>query len=109
MMSLKVVMMKERHLPEEGRSPRHSSSPPHPTDAVNRVASPTTLPLKEHLKRGWDWVVFVWQMLQRLGGPLDILRTFGTILSILMTRLLMQLHLKKRDSKDQYCCQRLRE
>jgi hypothetical protein len=51
--------------------------------------------LKENIKRGWDWVVFVWQMLRRLGGPMDVLRTFSTIVSILITRLLVQAGLKK--------------
>ncbi len=82
--------MRETHAREEVRSPQnHPSPPPTPPSA-------TSLTLKEHIKRGWDWVVFVWQMLQRLGGPMDILRTFGTIFSILVTRLLVQLGLKKR-------------
>jgi hypothetical protein len=82
--------MREPYQTEEVRSqPQYLSPPP-------VSPSPTSLPFKEHIKRGWDWVIFVWQMLQRLGGPLDILRTFGTIFSILMTRLLVQLGLKKR-------------
>lgn len=82
--------MREPYQKEEVRSPQNSPSPSPPPPP------PPPLTLKENIKRGWDWVVFVWQMLQRLGGPLDVLRTFGTISSILITRLLVQLGLKKR-------------
>lgn len=82
--------MREPHQTEQVRSPRKYPAPP-PTPPP-----PASLTLKEHIKRGWDWVVFVWQMLRRLGGPLDILRTCGTIVAILLTRLLIQLGLKKR-------------
>ncbi|NJP09947.1 MAG: hypothetical protein HC866_11070 [Leptolyngbyaceae cyanobacterium RU_5_1] len=65
----------------------------------SQLASPASIPLREQIKRGWDWVVFVWQMLQRLGGPLDILRTLGRIISILVTRLLVQLGVIKQGKR----------
>jgi hypothetical protein len=46
--------------------------------------------LRGEILKGWHWVVFVWGMLKRIGGPLDILRTFWTILSMLAKRTLAQ-------------------
>lgn len=60
------------------------------------VDQPLPIPLKEQIQRGVDWVVFVWQMLRRLGGPLDILRTIWMIVSVLVTRLLVQQGLIKK-------------
>jgi len=52
---------------------------------------PETKPsLKEDIRRGWDWVVFGWQTLRRLGGPIAILSAFYTVVSILVKRTLVQ-------------------
>jgi hypothetical protein len=46
--------------------------------------------LRGEILKGWHWVVFVWGMLKRIGGPTDIVRTFWTILSLLVKRTLAQ-------------------
>lgn len=69
--------------------PSHSDTPVE-NPAPPTVDQPLPIPLKEQIQRGVDWVVFVWQMLRRLGGPLDILRTIWMIVSVLVTRLLVQ-------------------
>jgi hypothetical protein len=46
--------------------------------------------LRGEILKGWHWVVFVWGMLKRIGGPADIVRTFWTILSMLVKRTLAQ-------------------
>ncbi len=67
-----------------------------PADAPTLPDSPpVTIPLREQIKRGWDWVVFVGQMLCRVGGPIDLLLAFWTMISILVTRLLTQLGLRR--------------
>ncbi len=48
------------------------------------------LPLRGEILKGWHWVVFVWGMLKRIGGPIDILCTFWTILSMMLKRTLTQ-------------------
>jgi len=77
-----------------------------PTNALSSSAKkmedieqpPQAAPISfgEQIKRGWDWVVFVWQMLRRLGGPLDWLLAFWTLISLLLTRLLTQLGVLKK-------------
>jgi hypothetical protein len=52
-------------------------------------------PLRGEIVKGWHWVVFVWGMLKRLGGPMAILRTFWTIISLLVKRTLAQWGLGK--------------
>jgi hypothetical protein len=46
--------------------------------------------LRGEILKGWYWVVFVWGMLRRIGGPVAILRTFWTILSMMVKRTLAQ-------------------
>jgi hypothetical protein len=46
--------------------------------------------LRGEILKGWYWVVFVWGMLKRIGGPGYILRTFWTILSMMVKRTLAQ-------------------
>lgn len=68
-----------------------------PADAPSALpdSPPATIPLREQIKRGWDWAVFVGQMLRRVGGPIDLLLAFWTMISILATRLLTQLGLRR--------------
>jgi hypothetical protein len=82
-----------KDLPETGSSAEHLANTAIPP------AQSTSVSLTEAIKRGWDWVVFVWRMLQRLGGPLEVLRTFGMIISILVTRLLTQMGLFQKTNK----------
>ncbi|WP_287128100.1 hypothetical protein [Candidatus Cyanaurora vandensis] len=42
------------------------------------------------VRRGWDWIQFVWQMLRRIGGPGAILRTLWFVLTLLWQRTLTQ-------------------
>jgi len=46
--------------------------------------------LRGEILKGWHWVVFIWGMLKRIGGPVAILRTFWTILSLMVKRTLTQ-------------------
>ena len=57
--------------------------------------APVAIPLGEQVKRGWDWVVFVWRTIRRIGGPLDLLLAIWTILSLLIHRFLVQLGVRK--------------
>jgi hypothetical protein len=58
-------------------------------DRVEKKAE-EKLSLRGEILKGWYWVVFVWGMLKRIGGPLAILRTFWTILSMMVKRTLTQ-------------------
>ncbi|MEB3338352.1 MAG: hypothetical protein VKJ46_12875 [Leptolyngbyaceae bacterium] len=66
----------------------------------NREESPASasayVPLGEAIKRGWDWVVFSWSMLQRLGSFQEVVRTFVTVISLLTKRTLIQWGLLKK-------------
>jgi hypothetical protein len=42
------------------------------------------------LRKGWYWMVFVWRMLGRMGGPLGIARTFWLVGRKLLHRTLVQ-------------------
>lgn len=46
--------------------------------------------LRTEIARGWDWLVFVWQMLGRMGGLPGIVRTLWTVLGTLVKRTLVQ-------------------
>ncbi|AGY58496.1 hypothetical protein GKIL_2250 [Gloeobacter kilaueensis JS1] len=46
--------------------------------------------LRREIDRAWAWVVFVWQMLRRLGGPRATLRTLAFIVALLVRRTLVQ-------------------
>ncbi|MBD2261015.1 hypothetical protein H6G13_25925 [Pseudanabaena sp. FACHB-2040] len=46
--------------------------------------------LWEEIKRGWEWVVFVWKLLPRIGGIGAWIRTLFFIISLLINRLLIQ-------------------
>lgn len=70
-------------------------SPPHSESSdPNEQLSP--IPFSEQVKRGWHWVVFVWQMLRRMGGPIDWLLAFWTLISLLTNRFFSQLGLPKK-------------
>jgi hypothetical protein len=58
---------------------------------ANREAKVEQKPsLRGEILKGWHWAVFVWGMLRRIGGPVAILRTFWTILSMMAKRTLAQ-------------------
>lgn len=46
--------------------------------------------LWEEIGKGWEWVVFSWQMLRSIGGPVAIARTLGSVLCLLLKRTLVQ-------------------
>ncbi len=74
-------------------SPLNEFPDPSPDNALLQPPPlpPATKPSpQENIKRGWDWIVFGWQTLRRLGGPLDILSAFYTVVSILVKRTLVQ-------------------
>lgn len=61
------------------------------------VDSPNSLPeapseysLREEIRRGWEWVVFVWQVMRRIGGPKEILQALATLTQLLLRRTLTQ-------------------
>jgi hypothetical protein len=79
--------MSEQPIPDSPQ-PAPPESPFQPSAIAQ--PSPTKPSLAEDLKRGWDWIVFAWQTLKRLGGPLEILTAFSTVVSILVKRTLVQ-------------------
>ncbi len=64
--------------------------------ATESPQSPTRVPLSEDIRRGWEWVVYVGQMIRRLGGPIEILRTAYLIISMMVKRMLVQWGCMKR-------------
>lgn len=42
--------------------------------------------LLEDIQRGWAWVVFVVQMLGRIGGPIAIARSLSSTVAMLLER-----------------------
>jgi hypothetical protein len=42
--------------------------------------------LLEEIGKGWEWVVFTFKMLSRVGGPIAIAKTLLNTLSILIGR-----------------------
>lgn len=52
--------------------------------------TPAKVSLWEEIIRGWEWVVFTWRMLQRLGGFGAIVRSLLSVLSLLIKRMLIQ-------------------
>ncbi|MDX2096492.1 MAG: hypothetical protein SFW36_01840 [Leptolyngbyaceae cyanobacterium bins.59] len=77
----------------------HSELKPVPSPSPSSTPEPSPasgVPLGETLRRGWDWVVFVWQTGRRLGGPGEVFRTIFTVLSLLIRRTLTQWGLLKR-------------
>lgn len=81
--------------PDRSPNPLESSSEA-PFNQPESLEQPVSIPLREQIKRGWDWVVFVWQMLRRVGGPLDLLLAFWTMISVLVGRLLTQLGILRK-------------
>lgn len=56
----------------------------------NHPAKSAKITLWGEIKKGWDWVVFSWQMLQRLGSFREIVRTILFTISLLIKRTLIQ-------------------
>lgn len=53
-------------------------------------APPVQPSLRENVRRAWDWIVFSWRTVRRLGGPIEIFGAFYTVISILVRRTLVQ-------------------
>jgi hypothetical protein len=53
-------------------------------------AMPEKTTLRGEIKKGIEWVVFVGQMLRRMGGPVVILRSVCFVLIKLLRRTLVQ-------------------
>jgi hypothetical protein len=53
-------------------------------------AMPEKITLRGEIKKGIEWVVFVLQMLRRMGGPVVILRSVWFVLIKLLRRTLVQ-------------------
>jgi hypothetical protein len=51
---------------------------------------PEKITLWGEIKKGWDWVVFSWSMLQRIGGFRELAQTFYVVVSMLIQRTLIQ-------------------
>lgn len=47
---------------------------------------PSQSSLWEEVLKGWEWVVFSWKTLARVGGPKEILNTLISTLAILWQR-----------------------
>lgn len=60
-----------------------------PEEVVNQV-KPAKITLWGEIMKGWEWVVFAWRMLGRLGGFRAIVGSFFLIVSLLIKRLLVQ-------------------
>ncbi len=69
-----------------------------PTLETRQVEEPQIPPRVEpekitfwgEIKKGWEWVVFSWRMLQRIGGFRELARTLSTVVSMLIQRTLIQ-------------------
>lgn len=77
-----------------GSAPDQANSP-----AETRLNSPERYSLRVEIQRGWLWVKFVWRMMGRLGGPLDILAALWELIVLLVTRTLKQWGLLKPRSR----------
>ncbi|GAC1495054.1 MAG: hypothetical protein NVS2B14_08760 [Chamaesiphon sp.] len=58
--------------------------------AVSSEISTAKITLWGEIIKGWEWVVFSWKLLQRLGSFGDIMRTLFLVISLLSQRLLVQ-------------------
>ncbi|OLP16535.1 hypothetical protein BST81_20250 [Leptolyngbya sp. 'hensonii'] len=67
-----------------------SSSGPIPLSPPPRKPKPEKVTLGEAIARGWDWITFSWQTLQRLGGPGEIFKSLSTITGMMVKRTLIQ-------------------
>ncbi|WP_218082310.1 hypothetical protein [Anthocerotibacter panamensis] len=51
--------------------------------------APKKITLWTEIEKGRDWVVFVWNMLKRLGGVRGVLHTLGFLVTLLVQRALV--------------------
>lgn len=58
-------------------------------EVIDQVTTPKITFWGEIMK-GWEWVVFVWRMLGRLGGFRETVRSLFLVVSLLIKRLLIQ-------------------
>jgi hypothetical protein len=63
-------------------SPQNLENAPEPT--------PEKITLRGEIKKGIEWVIFVVQMMKRMGGPVVILRSIWFVLIKLLRRTLVQ-------------------
>lgn len=80
-------------MPESEENSRSTDSNSVAIGTALESSSPSSshpVPLGEAIKRGWDWLVFTWSMLRRLGGFREIVQTFATVILMLVKRTLIQ-------------------
>lgn len=58
-------------------------------EVVDEVKT-TKITLWGEIMKGWEWVVFAWRMLGRLGGFREIVHSLFLVVSLLIKRLLVQ-------------------
>jgi hypothetical protein len=66
------------------------ANPPPDVEKVANEVTATKMSIWGEIKKGWEWVVFTWRMLGRLGGFRAIVNTIFRIISLLIQRMLVQ-------------------
>lgn len=69
------------------------------TEECSDRVTPAKPSLGEEIRRGWEWVVFLWRLLPRIGGFRAWVRTLVFIVSLLIKRMLVQLGMTQKKSK----------
>lgn len=52
--------------------------------------TPEKITLWGEILKGWEWVVFGWKTIQRIGSFTEIMRTLFVVISLLVKRTLIQ-------------------
>lgn len=60
------------------------------SDQVVDEVKPAKITLWGEIMKGWEWVVFAWRMLGRLGGFMAIVQSLFLVVTVLIKRLLVQ-------------------
>lgn len=82
-------MSESNSLPDPHLPPPSHPVPPRLTPP-RRTSKPAKITLWGEIKKGWEWVIFCWTMIHRLGGFRQITYSLFLTISLLVKRMLVQ-------------------
>jgi hypothetical protein len=70
--------------------------PPDPKPDSNPNSNNQKYSLLVEIARGWEWVIFSFKVLSRIGGPIAIAKTIANFIKILASRTIKQWGFKSK-------------